>query len=87
MAEQTPGSPRQDSVDAIRVMRVEVLERYEEFKDAARKRKDKLENARKFQQFKRDADELEAWVNEKTRIASDESYKDRANLQVNGLDC
>eukprot|EP00731_Ephydatia_muelleri_P023860 Em0016g131a len=63
-------------------MRVEVLERYEEFKDAARKRKDKLENARKFQQFKRDADELEAWVNEKTRIASDESYKDRANLQA-----
>lgn len=82
MAEQTPGSLRQDSVEAIRLRRVQVLERYEEFKDAAKRRKDKLESARKFQQFRRDADELEAWVNEKTRIASDESYKDRANLQV-----
>ena len=85
MAEQTPGSLRQDSVEAIQARRVQVLERYEEFKDAARRRKDKLESAQKFQQFRRDADELEAWVNEKTRIASDESYKDRANFQVSYL--
>lgn len=35
-----------------------------------------------FQYFKRDADELESWILEKTQAASDESYKDPTNLQV-----
>lgn len=34
------------------------------------------------QYFKRDADELESWINEKLQAASDESYKDPTNLQV-----
>lgn len=34
------------------------------------------------QYFKRDADELESWILEKTQAASDESYKDPTNLQV-----
>jgi hypothetical protein len=38
-----------------------------------------------FQYFKRDADELESWINEKLQAASDESYKDPTNLQVNLL--
>ena len=32
--------------------------------------------------FKRDADELESWINEKLQTASDESYRDPTNLQV-----
>lgn len=41
-----------------------------------------MEQAKKLQQFRRDADELEAWIKEKVQIASDEAYKDRRNLQV-----
>ncbi|CAG2119620.1 unnamed protein product, partial [Medioppia subpectinata] len=32
--------------------------------------------------FKRDADELESWINEKLQTASDESYRDPTNLQA-----
>ena len=38
-------------------------------------RRDKLEESRKLQQFERDADEVEAWINEKMKTACDESYK------------
>ena len=34
------------------------------------------------QYFKRDADELESWILEKLKAASDESYKDPTNLQA-----
>lgn len=82
MADQTPsGSKLQNTID-VRNKRSQVLARYSEFKDAARLRRERLEGARQFQQFRRDADELEAWINEKIQIVSDESYKDRTNLQV-----
>ena len=82
MADQTPsGSKLQSTID-VRNKRSQVLARYSEFKDAARLRRERLEGARQFQQFRRDADELEAWINEKIQIVSDESYKDRTNLQV-----
>ncbi|OTF69634.1 hypothetical protein BLA29_011962, partial [Euroglyphus maynei] len=35
-----------------------------------------------FQYFKRDADELESWINEKLQVALDESWKDPTNLQA-----
>lgn len=38
--------------------------------------------SRRFQYFKRDADELESWILEKLQAASDESYKDPTNLQA-----
>ena len=82
MADQTlSGSKLQSTID-VRNKRNQVLARYSEFKDAARLRRERLEGARQFQQFRRDADELEAWINEKIQIVSDESYKDRTNLQV-----
>ncbi len=37
---------------------------------------------RRFQYFRRDADELESWIQEKLQVASDESYKDPTNLQA-----
>lgn len=73
---------RLQSASDVRARRDQVLSKYEGFKEAARKRREKLEEAKRFQQFKRSADELEAWVNEKMQIVSDESHKDRTNLQV-----
>ena len=36
----------------------------------------------RYQYFRRDADELESWINEKLQAASDENYKDPTNLQA-----
>lgn len=41
-----------------------------------------LEDSRRFQYFRRDADELELWIYEKMQVASDESFKDPTNLQA-----
>lgn len=73
---------RLEDPEALRQRRDKVLERYQGFKEAARQRREKLEGARKFQQFRRDADELESWINEKMQVLSDDAYKDRTNLQV-----
>lgn len=64
------------------------VSRYSLFKEATEQRRRRLEDARRFMYFKRDADELESWINEKLQTASDESYRDPTNLQVNThLDC
>ena len=59
-----------------------MLGRYHQFKEATKARRQRLEDARKFMYFKRDADELESWILEKLQTASDENYKDPTNLQV-----
>jgi len=82
MAEQGPSGNKLQSTVDVRSKREQVLSRYSEFKNTARLRRERLEAARHFQQFRRDADELEAWINEKIQIVSDESYKERTNLQV-----
>lgn len=74
-----------DTVDDIQERRDQVLGRYAEFKIEARHKRERLEDSRRFQYFKRDADELESWINEKLQAASDESYKDPTNLQVSSL--
>ena len=51
-------------------------------KDALIDNRSKLGEAQTLQQFSRDADEMENWLQEKLQIASDESYKDPANIQV-----
>ncbi len=71
-----------ETADDIAERRNQVLDRYENFKKLAKDRREKLEAARRFQFFKRDADELETWILEKLQTASDESYKDPVNLQV-----
>lgn len=73
-----------ETAEEIQARREQVLQRYEHFKDAAKQRRDKLEDARAFQYFKRDADELEAWINEKLQTANEESAasKDMTNLQA-----
>lgn len=62
--------------------RAEVLGHYAQFKEFARAKRDRLEEARQFQYFKRDADELEIWILEKLQTASEESFRDPTNLQV-----
>lgn len=84
MAEQTLGGEmiKVKNPEDVKVKRDLVLAKYQGFKDAAKQRRVRLEGAKKFHQFKRDADELEAWVSEKLQLVSEESLKDRANLQV-----
>ncbi|XP_066994168.1 spectrin alpha chain isoform X2 [Anabrus simplex] len=71
-----------ESAEDIQERREQVLHRYSDFKSEARSKREKLEDSRRFQYFKRDADELESWINEKLQAASDESYKDPTNLQA-----
>ncbi|XP_069695870.1 spectrin alpha chain isoform X5 [Periplaneta americana] len=71
-----------ETADDIQERREQVLHRYGEFKSEARAKREKLEDSRRFQYFKRDADELESWIYEKLQAASDESYKDPTNLQA-----
>ncbi|XP_076347775.1 spectrin alpha chain-like [Tachypleus tridentatus] len=71
-----------ETVEDIKERRDQVLGLYSEFKSEARVKREKLEDSRRFQYFKRDADELESWINEKLQAASDESYKDPTNLQA-----
>ncbi|KAL5013103.1 hypothetical protein ScPMuIL_011654 [Solemya velum] len=71
-----------ETAEDIQTRRSEVLGRYTNFKDACRDRRSKLEDSRRYQYFKRDADELESWIYEKLQTASDESYKDPTNLQA-----
>ena len=73
---------RLEDPDALRQRRDTVLTRYQGFKEAARQRREKLEGARKFQEFRRDADELESWIKDKMQAVSDVAYEDRTNLQV-----
>ena len=55
--------------------------RWTKLKDALIDNRSKLGEAQTLQQFSRDADEMENWLQEKLQIASDESYKDPANIQ------
>lgn len=71
-----------ETAEDIQARREQVLQRYELFKDAAKVRRDKLEDAKAYQLFKRDADELEAWIYEKLQTANEDSYKDTTNLQA-----
>ncbi|XP_072344928.1 spectrin alpha chain, non-erythrocytic 1 isoform X1 [Scyliorhinus torazame] len=70
-----------DSADDIQERRQQVLDRYRRFKELSLLRRQKLDDSFGFQCFRRDADELEKWIQEKLQIASDESYKDPSNLQ------
>lgn len=76
------GALKQKNPGDVKVKRDRVLAKYQGFKDASKMRRERLEGAKKFHQFKRDADELEAWISEKLQLVSEESLKDRANLQV-----
>uniref|UniRef100_A0A183CTF7 Spectrin alpha chain n=1 Tax=Globodera pallida TaxID=36090 RepID=A0A183CTF7_GLOPA len=54
-----------ESADDIQSRRTEVLDHYAQFQGFATIKRERLEEARQFQYFKRDADELEIWILEK----------------------
>nr|XP_032800960.1 spectrin alpha chain, non-erythrocytic 1 isoform X8 [Petromyzon marinus] len=70
-----------ETAEDIQERRQQVLDRYHRFKELSSLRRHKLEDSRRFQFFRRDADELEKWIQEKLQVASDDSYKDPTNLQ------
>ncbi|XP_035236243.1 spectrin alpha chain, non-erythrocytic 1 isoform X2 [Anguilla anguilla] len=78
---ETSGVKVLETADDIQERRQQVLDRYRRFKDLSTLRRQKLEDSYRFQFFRRDADELEKWIQEKLQIASDENYKDPTNLQ------
>eukprot|EP00118_Oscarella_pearsei_P018140 m.184464 g.184464 ORF g.184464 m.184464 type:complete len:3710 (+) comp39319_c1_seq2:34-11163(+) len=59
-----------------------VLARKEKLLEMSKERKARLEDSRNYQQFRRDAFEVENWIQEKMQTACDESYQDPSNLQV-----
>ncbi|CAF3908031.1 unnamed protein product [Didymodactylos carnosus] len=72
-----------ETAEDIQARRDQVLTRFQNFKDAAKYRREKLEDSREYQYFKRDADELEIWINEKLQIClQDDNYRDTSNIQV-----
>uniref|UniRef100_A0AAX7VR85 Spectrin alpha chain, non-erythrocytic 1 n=1 Tax=Astatotilapia calliptera TaxID=8154 RepID=A0AAX7VR85_ASTCA len=77
----TAGAKVLETAEDIQERRQQVLDRYRRFKELSMVRRQKLEDSYRFQFFRRDADELEKWIQEKLQIASDENYKDPSNLQ------
>lgn len=71
-----------ETVDDIQERRDTVLGKYVLFKADAKDKRNKLEDSKRFQYFKRDADELESWILEKLKIASEEFVKDSTNIQA-----
>ena len=71
-----------ETAEDIQERRRQVLQRYQEFKEATKRKREKLEDSRRFLYFQRDASELESWIKEKMQVAGDESYRDPTNLQA-----
>ncbi|KAI4458382.1 troponin [Holotrichia oblita] len=61
--------------------RNQVLDRWRHLKEALIEKRSKLGESQTLQQFSRDADEIENWIAEKLQLATEESYKDPANIQ------
>ncbi|XP_063590539.1 spectrin alpha chain-like, partial [Penaeus indicus] len=61
--------------------RSQVLERWQHLKEALIEKRSKLGESQTLQQFSRDADEIENWIAEKLQVATEESFKDPANIQ------
>ena len=71
-----------ETVDDIQDRRDTVLGKYVLFKADTQDKRHKLLDSKRFQYFKRDADELEAWIMEKLQVASEEWHKDTTNIQI-----
>ncbi|CRK98513.1 CLUMA_CG011869, isoform A [Clunio marinus] len=65
---------------AIDERRNQVLARRQRVKEQAQNRQNALQASRDFQKFVADIDDLNNWLDNKTKIAGDESYKDLSNL-------
>jgi spectrin alpha len=61
--------------------RNDVLKRWRHLKEDLIEKRSRLGDEQTLQQFSRDADEIENWIAEKLQLATEESYKDPANIQ------
>lgn len=59
-----------------------LLRRRTALQEKAALRHNQLEDSHRYHMFDRDADEIKAWIVEKMKTATDESYKDPTNLQT-----
>lgn len=59
-----------------------LVTRWRRLKAQMIEKRSKLGESQTLQQFSRDVDEIEAWISEKLQTATDESYKDPTNIQV-----
>ncbi|KAI5640829.1 spectrin repeat domain-containing protein [Phthorimaea operculella] len=67
--------------DHIKARKEAVLARRENVKKAAAERRRALQASLAHQQFIAAVEELQAWIQDKTRTANDQSYRDLANLE------
>lgn len=58
-----------------------VLDRWTHLKEGLIEKRSRLGDEQTLQSFSRDADEIENWIAEKLQLATEESYKDPANIQ------
>jgi spectrin alpha len=68
------------AADEIANTRALLLERRSALMDKSAQRKMRLQDSFNFQQFERDCDETKGWINEKLKVATDDSYLDPSNL-------
>lgn len=66
---------------SIDYRRNQVLARRQAVKDAAQARRAALNASHDFQDFSADVDDLQGWLGDKLKTASDESYRDLTNLE------
>ncbi|CAB4055755.1 SPTA [Lepeophtheirus salmonis] len=68
------------AADEVAQKRALLLERRALLLEKSAQRKAMLHDSLCFQQFDRDADETKGWINEKLKVATDDSYLDPTNL-------
>lgn len=68
------------SFSSIDDRRNNVLARRQKVKDQAQNRRNALQASKDYQKFAAEMGDLNNWLEDKTKIASDESYKDLSNL-------
>ena len=80
MAEKLIDAQHYDS-NNIGIRRKQINDRRILVKEKALVRKEQLNNALEYQEFMADAEDFESWLSEKTKMASDESFKEVSNLE------
>ncbi len=62
--------------------RASLLSTWAKLKESLGNWRSLLGQSQSFQQFKREADEIDAWMSERLSTATDESYRDPTNLST-----
>ena len=70
------------AADEVDTRRKAVLKRRSELLEQATRRRSQLDESHSLQQFLRDTEDAKNWVNEKSKTARDETYKDPSNLEA-----